>query len=189
MTRFAIDRKNRDRKGGHEHTPIRKGPWAGADMKVARSIIKRYDKRLLRRQHNKAIAEGMQEIDQIQRELIEVYLDENWYDDSYHYNEWLNGYDNDKDIEKDPYGSYEGYDDVDPYNGLDTCDDPFCIQCSEERNYRPRSHARIQDLATAEHLAEEVQRGMVSLDLEVIENRDAGKTLGELLRERLSRPF
>ena len=192
MTRFAIDRKNRDRKGGHEHTPIRKGHWAGADMKVARSVIKRYDKRLLRRQHSKAINEGMALLAQEQEDRQAAYwgVQDSLDDDSTYNLDWMNEHDDEIfDDYLDDSSYFDDFDDRPYYPDEVYCGDPDCIQCSEGRSYRPRSNARVQDQIVAQQLTDEVRRGMVSLTLEVIENKDAGKSLGQLLRERLSRPF
>lgn len=179
MTRFAIDRKNRDRQGGHGHTPIHRGNWAGADVKGARAFIKRADKRLLRRQHKKAINEGIALMNQEQEDRIAAYWEiEAHLDSDSDYNlDWMNEHDDE---------IFDEYLDDGPYYGMeDDYFSPFDNDCS----YRDRSNASLLDRNTVEDLAHEVQRGMVKLDLEVIENRDAGKSLGQLLRERLSRPF
>lgn len=198
MTRFAIDRKNRDRKGGHKNTPL-VGDKEMMSMalnrpnenfytsNIVRAVIKRESKKAMRRQHNKAINEGLALMNQEQEDRIAAYWDgEEYLDLSAQYDlDWMNEYG-----DPEPYDDYSEYDhwnddDFDhDHHSFSPFDDDW-----DYRDYRPRPHASFLDQTTTQQLASEVQRGMVSLDLEIIENRDAGKTLGQLLRERLSRPF
>lgn len=192
MTRFAIDRKNRDRKGGHESSSLGGFGRINWPTPGVRKQYKRMGTKLMRRQYNKAINEGLALMSKEQEDRLAMYWDiedDLDSDSAYH----LINQEEDSYEDQDPYGYDDHYDDSHMYDFNVTDDfnhdDHSFAPDEDDWDYRPRSHARLRDEDTTQRLAAEVQRGMVNLELEVIERRDNGKTLGQLLRERLSRPF
>lgn len=204
MTRFAIDRKNRDRKGGHSTTALSSSQWKLDVLDPGtRKRFKRMGTKLLRRQHNKAINLGLKELAQEQEDrfaaywVLQSYLDYDSSENLRQYDEEAKNYPDYTDDEyyshydNDPYYNLEGSDPYDNFEDIG-CGDPYCGFCSEGSMFDAdyRSVARVQPRT------EVVNRAIAwttdphfNAELEIIENKDAGKSLGQLLRERLSRPF
>jgi len=197
MARFAIDRKNRDRKGGHRSTGLERRDGssdAGIYTPVQRAFIKRQGKRMLRRQHNRAIEEGLLALSQEQEERAEAF--ERLQDDlDLRSNIAYRRYQEDGNQQAyyddyDPFWEDDAYAPNSPYS----CDDPFCTMCGSDSLFgdwrgRQRRAIRERDSRQADEYVNEVRSGRISPDLEIIESRDIGKSLGEILRERLQRPF
>lgn len=128
--KFSINRKNRDRRGGHkmsELTISNKSFWWGTPLsKKEREFIKKTSKRELRRQHKKATQRAIAEFHQEMEEVARMY-DLMWshYDNDYTYSDYEDyleeidhgmGYDDDFDYVYYPE-NYDGYDNSCYYDG------------------------------------------------------------------------
>lgn len=171
MTRFAIDRKNRDRRGGHQAKDFTGDAGVTSWTQEGKAVLKRIGKRKVRRQHAKAIAEAMQEYHE---ELMHpIFSDDSNYEliDSDEYENFSEELDEDdgiyldhRDMESD-YSPWHDTDDWIAYLGSDAPVQP-----------EPQVVHRAVAWVTDPHF---------DAELEIIENRDAGKSLGQLLRERI----
>lgn len=157
-----IDRKNRDRRGGHQSEFISSEKGVSSSTQVGRAFVKRQFKRMARRQHAKAFAEGMVHYHQDLEEKNALsifdysgYMDEDRFDPNDRYYQ----------PEEPDYDDYVD-DDYDGYFYEPDLDD-----------WDPRPFYTDDDFKFDRPIVD------VQPEFEVIRRQYVGKTLGQLLRE------
>lgn len=127
--KFSIQRKQRDRKGGHQVTVIDNTAGVCGSTPASRKFVKQYTTKLLRRQHKTVLAAALVEYQQdvewkfhTLAELDNDYYDWNDYDESY------DPYEDERSLQ-DNYDSHY--------------DDSYCYYADPGYEYTPYQYREI----------------------------------------------
>lgn len=144
-----INSKNRDRRGGHKGTYISGDEGKTFNTPKQREFMKRAGKKQLRRDHAKAIAEGLSQYDKDEQrtewEEEKEYFDERSREE---YRQYLNGYPDD-DYHYDTYG--DDYDDYEHCHGYESDYDDHYDRHDVFDEPRRSGYARIDDVIITDH--------------------------------------